>query len=125
MPVPTLHLRYTSPSFYDLITERELTAEGGFRQRVVPEKVPESGMGAGAVSFHDFRPPSLVHISQEYEENGGKFVLALYACPTKPGWVRHIGCQVATNADNSKLSRLPSCAKRLRRRAGSCRLQDP
>jgi len=77
-----------------LITERELTAEGGFRQRVVPEKVPETGMGAGAVSFHDFKPPSLVHISQEYEENGGKFVLALYATPTKPGWVRHIGCQV-------------------------------
>ena len=86
--------RYTSPSFYDLITERELTAEGGFKQRVVPDKEPETGMGAGAVSFHDFRPPSLVHISQEYSANGGKFVLALYACPTRPGWVRHIGCQV-------------------------------
>jgi phenylpropionate dioxygenase-like ring-hydroxylating dioxygenase large terminal subunit len=85
--------RYTSPAFYDLVTERELTAEGGFRQRVVPEKPIEEGMGAGAVSYHEFKPPSLVHISQEYP-GGGKFVLALFASPTKPGWVRHIGCQV-------------------------------
>ena len=94
--------RYTSPSYYDLVTERELTAEGGFKQRVVPDKEVETGgMGAGAVSYHEFKPPSLVHISQEYPD-GGKFVLALYASPTKPGWVRHIGCQVLVeNKDGS------------------------
>ncbi len=95
--------RYTTPAYYDLVTERELTANGGFRQRVVPDKEIETGMGAGAVSFHDFKPPSLVHISMEYPDDGGKFVLALMASPTKPGWVRHIGCQVLVEGKNGKL----------------------
>ena len=96
--------RYTSPAFYDLVTVRELTAQGGFKQMVVPEKPAEPGeIGAGAVAYHEFNPPSQVHISQEYPESGGKFVLALYASPTRPGWVRHIGCQVLVEGEDGKL----------------------
>ena len=44
-----------------------------------------------------------MHISQEYQDNGGKFVLALYASPSRPGWVRHIGCQVLVEGEDGKL----------------------
>jgi phenylpropionate dioxygenase-like ring-hydroxylating dioxygenase large terminal subunit len=96
--------RYASDVAYDLVTERELSAEGGFKQRVVPEKEPTTGMGAGAVSYHEFKPPSMVHISQTYNGGkNGKFVLALYASPSRPGWVRHIGCQVLVEGEDGKL----------------------
>lgn len=51
---------------------------------------------------HDFRPPCLIKISLEMKE-GGQLILVLYATPTRPGWCRHIGCQVLIKNDAGKI----------------------
>jgi phenylpropionate dioxygenase-like ring-hydroxylating dioxygenase large terminal subunit len=35
-------------------------------------------------------------------KDGGKLILALYASPTRPGWCRHIGCQVFVKNEAGK-----------------------
>jgi len=52
-------------------------------------------------STDDFRPPVLNKITSNLG-NGAKFVLALYATPTRPGFCRHIGTQILIKGADNK-----------------------
>jgi len=84
--------RYTDPKELKLLLERPVTTNGGFQYGIY------GGVMAGKAT-NDFRPPSLVRITTDYE-GGGKLVLALYAVPTRPGYCMHHGCQILVKNDD-------------------------
>jgi phenylpropionate dioxygenase-like ring-hydroxylating dioxygenase large terminal subunit len=79
--------RYRDAKYYDMPRLRELSTQEGFSFGITPtaETIAEA--------IHDFQPPCHMKITTAYRD-GGKLILALYAIPTRPGWCRHIGCQV-------------------------------
>lgn len=79
--------RYNDAKYYDMLRLRELSTQDGCAFEVTPT-APTI-----AQTIHDFQPPCLMKISSSFTD-GGKLILALYATPTRPGWCRHIGCQV-------------------------------
>ena len=79
--------RYEDANYYDMIRVREMSTQSGFSFGVVPVAAKLSQ------TLHDFQPPSLMRVVSNYKD-GGQLILALYASPTRPGWCRHIGCQV-------------------------------
>lgn len=79
--------RYEDANYYDMIRVREMSTQSGFSFEVVPVAAKLSQ------TIHDFQPPSLMRVVSSYKD-GGQLILALYASPTRPGWCRHIGCQV-------------------------------
>ncbi|HAC63895.1 MAG TPA: (2Fe-2S)-binding protein, partial [Cyanothece sp. UBA12306] len=81
--------------YYDMIREREMSTQEGFSFSIEP--VPPTVEKA----IHDFQPPCHMRISSTYKD-GGKFILALYAVPTTPGWSRQIGCQLFVKNDQGK-----------------------
>jgi phenylpropionate dioxygenase-like ring-hydroxylating dioxygenase large terminal subunit len=83
-------------SYYDMFRVRELSAQDGFSFGLTPTSETISQ------TIHDFQPPCLMHISSQYKD-GGKFVLALYASPTRPGWCRQIGCQILVKNEQDKV----------------------
>lgn len=88
--------RYSTQNRFEIELDRPVSAQDGFSLRVLNE-----GMEPGASSTNDFRPPALTQLTSENAQ-GGKMILALYATPTKPGFCRHIGCQVLVkNRDGS------------------------
>jgi len=63
---------------------------------------------SGTAASNDFRPPSLLEIKQPVvgapgKASGGAMILALYATPTRPGFCRHIGCQILVSDTDGKL----------------------
>jgi phenylpropionate dioxygenase-like ring-hydroxylating dioxygenase large terminal subunit len=87
--------RYKDAKYYDMIRLREMSVPEGFSYAVVPT-------GANTESAtSDFQPPCHVRIVSTFKD-GGKMILALYAIPTRPGWCRHIGCQVLVKNDAGK-----------------------
>ena len=81
--------------YYDMIPVRKFSTQEGFSFSVIPvENIQEA--------VHDFQPPSHMRISS-INQDGGKLILALYAIPTRPGWCRHIGCQVFVKDEKGKL----------------------
>jgi len=93
--------RYTSPSFFRMETRRKATAEGGFSHAITFDKTPP--LGESSETVQEFLPPTMVRIKSKYA-NGCQSLLALYATPTKPGYVRHIGCQVLVKGDDGALA---------------------
>ena len=87
--------RYKDAKYYDMIRVREISTQGGFSFEITPvapmlkQKV------------HDFQPPCHMRVVSTFED-GGKLILALYASPTRPGWCRHIGCQVLVKNEAGK-----------------------
>ncbi|MEB3232159.1 MAG: Rieske 2Fe-2S domain-containing protein [Leptolyngbyaceae bacterium] len=84
-----------SASYYDMPKVRELSTHEGFAFGV------QSQSSASTASIHDFQPPCLMKISTTWED-GGQLILVLYATPTRPGWCRHIGCQVLIKNEAGK-----------------------
>ncbi len=82
-------------NYYDMFRVKEISAQDGLAFGITPTPA------AIEKAVHDFQPPCLMHISSEFKD-GGKFVLALYASPTRPGWCRHIGCQVLVKNEIGK-----------------------
>jgi phenylpropionate dioxygenase-like ring-hydroxylating dioxygenase large terminal subunit len=70
-----------------MIPTRKISTQDGFAFEIQPTT------GNIEQAIHDFQPPCHMRISST-PKDGGKFILALYATPTRPGWCRHIGCQV-------------------------------
>lgn len=87
--------RYRDAKYYDMQRIRDLSTQDGFSFEVIPT-VP-----AIAQAVHDFQPPCLMKITSTYTE-GGQLILVLYATPTRPGWCRHIGCQVLVKNQQGK-----------------------
>ncbi len=87
--------RYEDAKYYDMPRLREISTQEGFSFAVTPidEKITDA--------VHDFQPPCYMRIVANYRD-GGKLILALYAIPTRPGWCRHIGCQVLVKNDAGK-----------------------
>ncbi len=87
--------RYEDAKYYDMPRLREISTQEGFSFAVTPtaETVAET--------VHDFQPPCHMRIVTNYQD-GGKLILALYAIPTRPGWCRHIGCQVLIKNEAGK-----------------------
>ncbi len=87
--------RYEDAKYYDMPGLREISTQEGFSFAINPtvEKVAEA--------VHDFQPPCHMRIVTSYND-GGKLILALYAIPTRPGWCRHIGCQVLVKNEAGK-----------------------
>jgi phenylpropionate dioxygenase-like ring-hydroxylating dioxygenase large terminal subunit len=87
--------RYQDAKYYDMPRLREISTQEGFAFGVTTtaETVAETA--------HDFQPPCHMRIVTTYKD-GGKLILALYAIPTRPGWCRHIGCQVLVKNDAGK-----------------------
>ncbi len=79
--------RYQDAKYYDMIKVREMSTQEGFAYEITP-LAPNIEQ-----TVHDFQPPSHMRIVSTFKD-GGKLILALYATPTRPGWCRHIGCQV-------------------------------
>mmetsp|Transcript_11955 Transcript_11955/g.21705 ORF Transcript_11955/g.21705 Transcript_11955/m.21705 type:complete len:658 (-) Transcript_11955:1360-3333(-) len=79
--------RYTGAKPVTMKLVRPPTADEGFKFALGPP--PTEGVKA---TYNNFQPPCLQHISSEYED-GSTTSLVLYATPTRPGYVRHIGCQ--------------------------------
>lgn len=76
--------------------ERPVTTQSGYSFRTFRNT---SEISDGTAATNDFRPPSLLQIKAPIKPGkgklgGGAMILALYATPTKPGYCRHIGCQV-------------------------------
>ena len=87
--------RYKDANYYDMIPVREMSTQNGGSFSITP--LPPTLKQA----VHDFQPPCHMRIDSALED-GGKFLLALYATPTRPGWCRHIGCQVLVKNDSGK-----------------------
>ena len=87
--------RYEDAKYYDMPRLRELSTQEGFSFAITPtsETIAEA--------VHDFQPPCHMRIVTSYKD-GGKLILALYAIPTRPGWCRHIGCQVLVKNEAGK-----------------------
>ena len=79
--------RYEDAQYYDMPQVRDISTQEGFAYAVTP--TPPTLEQA----VHDFQPPCHMRICSSFSD-GGKFILGLYASPTRPGWCRHIGCQV-------------------------------
>jgi phenylpropionate dioxygenase-like ring-hydroxylating dioxygenase large terminal subunit len=79
--------RYRDAKYYDMLRLRELSTQDGCAFEVTPATPPATQ------TIHDFQPPCLMKISSSFTD-GGQLILVLYATPTRPGWCRHIGCQV-------------------------------
>ena len=79
--------RYTDAKYYDMPRLREVSTQEGFEFGVT------TSSPALASASHDFQPPCLMKISSTFTD-GGQLILVLYATPTRPGWCRHIGCQI-------------------------------
>ena len=74
---------------------REMSTQEGFSFAITPTApIIEQAV-------HDFQPPSHMRIVSTFK-GGGKLILALYASPTRPGWCRHIGCQVFVKDEAGK-----------------------
>ena len=87
--------RYNDANYYDMIPERELSTQDGFSFAITPvDPTVEKAV-------HDFQPPCHMRIVSDLKD-GGKFMLALYATPTRPGWCRHIGCQILVKNESGK-----------------------
>lgn len=88
--------RYTSPRYYDMPRLREISTQDGFAFGVITSE------GTVPSASHDFQPPCLMKISSTFSD-GGQLILVLYATPTRPGWCRHIGCQVLVKNEAGKV----------------------
>ncbi|MEA5509872.1 Rieske 2Fe-2S domain-containing protein [Crocosphaera sp. UHCC 0190] len=88
--------RYSEGKYYDMIPTKKLSTQEGFAFEIVPT--------ASTIeqAIHDFQPPCHMRIVSTFKD-GGKFILALYVIPTRPGWCRHIGCQILVKNDQGKL----------------------
>ncbi len=87
--------RYKDAKYYDMIREKEISTQEGFAFSIEP--VPPTI----EKTIHDFQPPCHMRISSTFKD-GGKFILALYASPTRPGWCRQIGCQILVKNNEGK-----------------------
>ena len=79
--------RYSDAKYYDMLRLREMSTQDGFAFEVTPTNPTI------AQTVHDFQPPCLMKITSTFTDEG-QLILVLYAVPTRPGWCRHIGCQV-------------------------------
>lgn len=82
--------------YVEMFSVKEVSAQEGLAFNVgpTPEVIEQT--------VQEFQPPCLVHVGSQFKD-GGKFVLALYASPTRPGWCRQIGCQVLVKNEARKL----------------------
>lgn len=87
--------RYKDAKYYDMIREREISTQNGFAFSLEPVAPTIEK------AVHDFQPPCLMKISSTFKD-GAKFILALYVSPTRPGWCRHIGCQILVKSNEGK-----------------------
>ncbi|MGJ3249099.1 MAG: Rieske 2Fe-2S domain-containing protein [Elainellaceae cyanobacterium] len=87
--------RYNDAKYYDMPRIREMSTQDGCAFGVTPT--------ASTIreAVHDFQPPCHMRIATTFDD-GGMLILALYATPTRPGWCRHIGCQVLVKNDTGK-----------------------
>ena len=87
--------RYQDAQYYDMLPLREMSTQEGFSFEIKPT-APTI-----AQAVHDFQPPCQMRIVST-SADGGKLILALYVSPTRPGWCRHIGCQVLVKNELGK-----------------------
>ncbi|MEY3255793.1 MAG: Phenoxybenzoate dioxygenase subunit alpha [Cyanobacteriota bacterium] len=87
--------RYRDARYYDMIRVREISTQEGFSFAIQPlaPNIQEA--------VHDFQPPCQMRIVSTFKD-GGQLILVLYATPTRPGWCRHIGCQVLIKNEAGK-----------------------
>ena len=88
--------RYKDAKYYDMPRQREMSTQEGFSFEITPTapNITEA--------VHDFQPPCHMRIVSTFKD-GGKLILALYATPPRPGWCRHIGCQVFVKNQAGKM----------------------
>jgi phenylpropionate dioxygenase-like ring-hydroxylating dioxygenase large terminal subunit len=87
--------RYKDANYYDMLCIKEMSTQEGFSFEITPTAPTISQ------AIHDFQPPCQMRIVST-SKDGGKLILALYATPTRPGWCRHIGCQVLVKNEMGK-----------------------
>lgn len=87
--------RYQDAKYYDMPRLREVSTQEGFAFTIAPT-APNIAM-----AVHDFQPPCQMRIVSTFQD-GGQLILVLYATPTRPGWCRHIGCQVLVKNEAGK-----------------------
>ncbi|RCJ40773.1 (2Fe-2S)-binding protein [Nostoc minutum NIES-26] len=88
--------RYQDANYYDMLCIKQMSTQEGFSFEITPT-APTIEQ-----AVHDFQPPCHMRIVST-SVDGGKLILALYASPTRPGWCRHIGCQVLVKNEAGKM----------------------
>jgi phenylpropionate dioxygenase-like ring-hydroxylating dioxygenase large terminal subunit len=88
--------RYNDAQYYDMPRIRDASTQEGFSFGVT------STEPSIEQTIHDFQPPCLMKITSIFKDEG-QLILVLYATPTRPGWCRHIGCQVMVKNSSGKL----------------------
>ncbi|WP_096588989.1 Rieske 2Fe-2S domain-containing protein [Calothrix sp. NIES-2098] len=88
--------RYKDAKYYDMPCIKQISTQEGFAFEITPT-APTIKQ-----AIHDFQPPCHMKIVST-SVDGGKLILALYATPTRPGWCRHIGCQVLVKNESGKI----------------------
>jgi phenylpropionate dioxygenase-like ring-hydroxylating dioxygenase large terminal subunit len=88
--------RYNDAQYYDMPRIRDVSTQEGFAFGVT------STEPSIEQTIHDFQPPCLMKITSIFKDEG-QLILVLYATPTRPGWCRHIGCQVMVKNSSGKL----------------------
>ncbi|MEC4891461.1 MAG: Rieske 2Fe-2S domain-containing protein [Oscillatoria sp. PMC 1051.18] len=91
--------RYKDAKYFDMVPVKKISTQEGFSFEITPSIYPNVKR-----FFHDFQPPSCLKITYTYED-GSRLILAFYASPTRPGWCRHIGCQVLVKNEQKKQPR--------------------
>ena len=94
--------RYKDARYYDMIRVREISTQEGFAFEVTPTAADDVKQ-----TVHDFQPPCLMRITNTYED-GSKIILVLYTIPTRPGWCRHISCNVYMKNEEGKWPKGPA-----------------
>lgn len=88
--------RYRDANYYDMSAVREVSTQEGFAFNITP--VSNTILRK---AVHNFQPPCHMRIETTFAREG-QMILALYASPTRPGWCRHIGCQVLIKDKDGK-----------------------
>ncbi|WP_404785331.1 Rieske 2Fe-2S domain-containing protein [Altericista sp. CCNU0014] len=88
--------RYKDAQYYDMPRLRDVSTQEGFAFGVT------SVEPSIVQTKHDFQPPCLMKITTIFKDEG-QLILVLYATPTRPGWCRHIGCQVMVKNSSGEL----------------------
>lgn len=87
--------RYKDAKYYDMPEVRSISTQEGFAFAIEPT------LSTVERAIHDFQPPCLMRIESTFVD-GGSLILVLYATPTRPGWCRHIGCQILIKNEAGK-----------------------
>ncbi|MDJ0677049.1 MAG: Rieske 2Fe-2S domain-containing protein [Calothrix sp. MO_167.B42] len=87
--------RYEDAKYFDMLCVRKLSTQEGFAFETRPTEPDIETL------INDFQPPCVMRV-YSVDKQGCKYILTLYAIPTRPGWTRLIATQVFVKNEKGK-----------------------